>query len=126
MEEKCPCLLLSRIIFVYNFVRLSLISYAFQTYFLFNVILCQSEIKSINAIKICSFSIFSHFFHFLLSISQTLISQYFVSQIVSSLNPFLPGETKGPYILKKTCILKLQVCLRMFDLLLPLGMERLR
>ena len=49
------------------------------------MILCQSKKKSVNkqvnAIKICSFTIFLQFFDFLRSSSQSLIPQFFVSQI---------------------------------------------
>ena len=43
----------------------------------------------------CSFAIFPQFFDFWRSSSQTFISQFFVSQIFSSLNPFVPDGTKG-------------------------------
>ena len=43
----------------------------------------------------CSFSIFPQFFHFSRPTSQNFISQFFVLQIFSSLNPFMLGETKG-------------------------------
>ena len=65
--------------------------------------------------KICSFTIFPQFFHFSRSSSQTLISQFFLSQIFSSLNPFVMCETKGHIYLNKpaskTCRLSKNVCL---------------
>ena len=56
--------------------------------------------KQVNEIKICLFTIFPQDFYFLRSISQTLISQSFVSQIFNSVNPFVSGGTKGHTYLK--------------------------
>ena len=56
------------------------------------------------ATKICSFAIFPQFSDFSRSNSETFISEFFVSQIFSSLNAFVPGGTKGHTYLKITCI----------------------
>ena len=44
--------------------------------------------------KIYSFAIFPHFFDFLSPDHKLLFRNLFVSQIFSSLNPFVPGGTK--------------------------------
>ena len=51
--------------------------------------------------KIWSFAVFPQFFYFSSSSSQTFTSQFFVSQIFSSLNPFVPGGTKSHTYLNK-------------------------
>ena len=38
-------------------------------------------------------------------------------------NPFKPGGNKRAYILKQTCSLNLQVCLSVYDILVPPGVK---
>ena len=66
----------------------------------------------VNVIKLWPFTIFPQLFQFSMSNSQTLISHFFVSQIFSSFSCRVEQ--------------KMQVCLRMYDLLLLQGMEELR
>ena len=37
----------------------------------------------------------------------------------SIVNPLVPGGNKRPYIFKQTCSFYVQVCLSMYDILLP-------
>ena len=53
-------------------------------------------------------------------------ARLFFSLALLLLNPLMPGSNKRSYILKQTCSFWLQVFLSVYDLLLPLGIKRLK
>ena len=53
-------------------------------------------------------------------------ARLFFSLALLLLNPLMPGSNKRSYILKETCSFWLQVFLSVYDLLLPLGIKRLK
>ena len=53
-------------------------------------------------------------------------ARLFLSLALLLLNPLMPGSNKRSYILKQTCSFWLQVFLSVYDLLLPLGIKRLK
>ena len=81
------------------------------------MILYQTEVHKL--MSKCHKNLLIHNF----SGSQTLISQFFVSQIFSPLNPFVPVGAKDHTYLNKLASKSCRFVLSMYDLLLPLDMK---